>query len=45
MLVEKAMEKLPYRDKVIETPVGVTTHGKEIDAEVSFGATRVIRFH
>jgi hypothetical protein len=28
------MEKLPYRDKLIETPVGVKTMGKEIDAAV-----------
>ena len=34
-LVEKAMEKLPYRDRIVETSVGVKAVGKEIDAEVS----------
>ena len=34
-LVEKAMEKLPYRDRIVETPVGVKAVGKEIDVEVS----------
>ena len=28
------MEKLPYRQVTIETPVGVQTKGKAIDAEV-----------
>jgi uridine kinase len=32
-LVEKAMEKLPYREVTLETPVGVQTKGKAIDAE------------
>lgn len=35
ILVEKAMENLPHREQVIETPVGVETTGKTIDAEVS----------
>ncbi|VDC04789.1 unnamed protein product [Peniophora sp. CBMAI 1063] len=39
LLVEKAMEKLPYRDKVVETPVGVKAVGKEIDAEAVCGVT------
>ena len=34
LLVEKAMEKLPYREVAIETPVGVQSKGKTIDAEV-----------
>jgi hypothetical protein len=28
------MEKLPYREVAIETPVGVQSKGKAIDAEV-----------
>lgn len=28
------MEKLPYREVAIETPVGVQSKGKTIDAEV-----------
>ncbi|KAI0279728.1 armadillo/beta-catenin/plakoglobin [Russula aff. rugulosa BPL654] len=36
LLVEKAMEKLPYREVVIETPVGVQSKGKTIDAELVF---------
>lgn len=39
LLVEKAMGKLPYRDKLIETPIGVKTMGKEIDAEDVCGVT------
>jgi hypothetical protein len=34
------MEKLPYRDKTIETPVGSKTSGKIIDAEVKFNMLR-----
>ena len=30
------MEKLPYREVSIETPVGVQSKGKTIDAEVCF---------
>ncbi|KAI0322588.1 armadillo/beta-catenin/plakoglobin [Amylostereum chailletii] len=33
VLVEKAMEKLPYREKTVMTPVGVESKGKTIDAE------------
>ena len=33
LLVERAMEKLPYREVTIETPVGVQSKGKAIDAE------------
>lgn len=36
LLVERAMEKLPYREVVVETPVGEKTKGKSIDAEVRF---------
>ncbi|KAI0064778.1 armadillo/beta-catenin/plakoglobin [Artomyces pyxidatus] len=39
LLIEKAMEKLPYRDKKITTPVGVETTGKIIDAESVCGVT------
>ncbi|THH20741.1 hypothetical protein EW146_g696 [Bondarzewia mesenterica] len=39
VLVEKAMEMLPYRDKTIETPVGVKTIGKTIDTESVCGVT------
>lgn len=34
LLVERAMEKLPYRNVTLETPVGVQTTGKAIDVEV-----------
>lgn len=34
LLVERAMEKLPYREVTIETPVGVQSKGKTIDVEV-----------
>ena len=34
LLVERALEKLPYREVTIETPVGVQSKGKTIDAEV-----------
>jgi len=34
MLVETAMEKLPYREVTIGTPTGVQTKGKAIDVEV-----------
>ena len=36
LLVERAMEELPYREVAIETPVGVQSKGKTIDAEVCF---------
>ncbi|KAI0033078.1 armadillo/beta-catenin/plakoglobin [Vararia minispora EC-137] len=39
LLMEKAMEKLPYRDKLVETPVGVKSMGKTIDAEDLCGVT------
>jgi len=34
LLVERAMEELPYREVTIETPVGVQSKGKAIDVEV-----------
>jgi uridine kinase len=34
LLVERAMEKLPYREVTIETPVDVQSTGKAIDLEV-----------
>jgi uridine kinase len=34
LLVERAMEKLPYREVAIETPIGVQSRGKAIDVEV-----------
>ena len=34
ILVEKAMEQLPYRTTIVETPVGETSVGKVIDTEV-----------
>ena len=34
LLVERAMEKLPYREVSIQTPVGVQSKGKTIDVEV-----------
>ncbi|KAI0303809.1 armadillo/beta-catenin/plakoglobin [Multifurca ochricompacta] len=39
LLVEKAMEMLPYREVNIETPVGVQTQGKVIDVESLCGVT------
>jgi hypothetical protein len=30
------MEKLPYREVTVETPVGVQSKGKAIDVEVCF---------
>lgn len=36
ILVEKAMEQLPYRPKTITTPVGEQTTGKELDAKVGY---------
>ncbi|ETW83025.1 hypothetical protein HETIRDRAFT_157190 [Heterobasidion irregulare TC 32-1] len=39
ILVEKAMENLPHREQVIETPVGAETTGKTIDAESVCGVT------
>jgi uridine kinase len=35
-LMEKAMEQLPYRPKMITTPVHATTTGKELDAKVRY---------
>lgn len=35
LLVEKAMELLPYRQKTVVTPCEVAYHGKELDAEVN----------
>lgn len=32
------MEKLPYREVIVETPVGPQTKGKAIDVEVYFSA-------
>lgn len=29
------MEQLPFRPKTVMTPVGVESHGKELDVEVS----------
>jgi hypothetical protein len=34
------MEFLPYREVTLETPVGVQTKGKTIDAEASFSPDR-----
>lgn len=34
LLVERAMEKLPYREVAVETPIGVQAKGKAIDVEV-----------
>ncbi|KAN0107536.1 armadillo/beta-catenin/plakoglobin [Russula decolorans] len=39
LLVERAMEKLPYREVAIETPVGVQSKGKTIDAESLCGVS------
>ncbi|KAI0264485.1 armadillo/beta-catenin/plakoglobin [Gloeopeniophorella convolvens] len=39
LLIEKAMEKLPYKAVTIETPVGVQTKGKAIDTESLCGVT------
>lgn len=36
LLVERAMEKLPYREVAVETPVGEHCKGKAIDVEVRF---------
>jgi uridine kinase len=36
LLVERAMEKLPYREVTLETPIGVQTKGKAIDVEACF---------
>lgn len=36
LLVETAMEKLPYREVTVETPVGEHCKGKAIDVEVRF---------
>jgi uridine kinase len=36
LLVERAMEQLPYREVTVETPVGVQSKGKAIDVEVCF---------
>lgn len=43
LLVERAMEKLPYREVTIETPVGAQTKGKAIDVGVCFSAFSRIR--
>lgn len=37
------MENLPYREQIVETPVGVKTAGKAIDAEVSGFSHHVLR--
>jgi uridine kinase len=34
LLVEQAMEKLPYREVTTETPIGVQSKGKAIEVEV-----------
>ncbi|KAI0250254.1 armadillo/beta-catenin/plakoglobin [Lactifluus subvellereus] len=39
LLLERAMEKLPYRNVTLETPVGVQTTGKAIDIESLCGVT------
>ena len=35
LLVEKALEVLPYSSRTVITPVGVEYHGKQSDAVVS----------
>ncbi|KAH9031067.1 armadillo/beta-catenin/plakoglobin [Lactarius hengduanensis] len=39
LLVERAMEKLPYREVAVETPVGEQCKGKAIDVESLCGVT------
>lgn len=39
LLVERAMEKLPYREVTVETPVGEHCKGKAIDVEILCGVT------
>ncbi|KAH9002911.1 armadillo/beta-catenin/plakoglobin [Lactarius hatsudake] len=39
LLVERAMEKLPYREVAVETPVGEQCMGKAIDVESLCGVT------
>ncbi|EED79844.1 predicted protein [Postia placenta Mad-698-R] len=41
LLVEKAMELLPYRQKTVVTPCEVAYHGKELDAEYVCGVSIV----
>lgn len=39
LLVEKAMEHLPYRAKTVVTPLDVESYGKELDAEYVCGVS------
>lgn len=45
LLVEKAMEQLPFRPRTVVTPVGIEAKGKELDVEVRTATPHMASSH